>query len=305
VQLTPVQPYDFNLLLSVLRRYPEQSVFQVQAEDAAYYRMLQYGTDDRDYVLVRVTPDDSYTLQVDALAHTGDTPPDENALLQSVRHVLGADADLRDFYQFAKTQPDLWRVIAPVHGLPLFRTETLYEALIFMIIEQHISWVAANRAQRWLVETYGVALTHGERTLYAMPAPQTLANLTVDDLKPMKITFRRMQQLIDLSRRIADGDINTGALLQNTPQAMYDDLLTLKGVGHWTAAGVVHRARGVYPYVLHTDVALQRAAAHYFDVEKDASVTRDLFRQYGAYAGLAAHLTLMRYVLDFYDPPTG
>ena len=63
-QLTPVQPYDFELLLSVLRRYPEQSVFQIETgEDAAYYRVLRCNDAYSNYVLVRVTPGCTTSLE--------------------------------------------------------------------------------------------------------------------------------------------------------------------------------------------------------------------------------------------------
>jgi DNA-3-methyladenine glycosylase II len=309
VFLHPVQPYDFQLLLALLRRYPAQSVFQVDAH--RYYRVLQAGD---AAALVRVQMIQSadsdtqvetqHVLRGDVLARSHpatEQPP--GTLSEMLQRVLATDTDLHDFYTFAEQHPLLWQTIQPVRGLPLFRTETLYEALMFSIIEQHISWVAANRAQRWFVQTFGASLSAEERTFYAMPQPDTIAALTVDDLKPMKITFRRMQQLIDLSGAIADGTIDAAAWMQMAPQAMYRELLQLYGVGHWTAANVVHRARGVYPYVLHTDVALQRATAHYFHVDKSADATRELFRRYEPYAGLAAHLVLMRYVLDVYDPP--
>lgn len=307
--LHPVQPYDFHLLLSILRRYPAQSVFQVDAQH--YYRVFQTGD---EAALVRVSvaqsadstsnTDALLTLRGDVLARSdSNTFRHHDTLTEALQQVLATDTHLSDFYTFAEQHPTLWQTIQPVRGLPLFRTESVYEALIFSIIEQHISWVAANRAQRWLVETFGMALSAGERTVYAMPQPATLAALRSDDLKPMKITFRRMQQLIDLSAGIASGEIDAAAWMQVSPQQMYSELLELYGVGHWTAANIVHRARGVYPYVLHTDVALQRATAKYFEIEKSAEATRELFRRYGDYAGLAAHLVLMRYVLDVYDLP--
>ena len=55
----------------------------------------------------------------------------------------------------------------------------------------------------------------------------------------------------------------------------------------------------------HNDVALQAAVAEYFSVEKSADATKVVFANYGEYAGLSAHFTLMRWVLDKYPIVNG
>jgi len=121
----------------------------------------------------------------------------------------------------------------------------------------------------------------------------------------LQITFKRMLLLIDIAQKFAD---NPTYLQQQEPintQNLYDDLLKIRGVGHWTASVVVSRATGIYPFVPHNDVALQAAVSEYFSVEKSAAAIKAIFANYGEFAGLAAHFTLMKWVLDKYPMVNG
>jgi DNA-3-methyladenine glycosylase II len=131
-----------------------------------------------------------------------------------------------------------------------------------------------------------------------------LASATVDDLIPLKITFKRMQMLIDLARAIVEGTIDLDAWMRLDAAALYDKLCSLHGVGHWTAAVVVTRTKGIFQHIAHNDVALQAAVAHYFQTGKSAPDVLRIMGQYGEYGGLVAHFTLMRWVLDRYPLQT-
>lgn len=286
IKLDPVAPYSFDLFYKIHARYPHPSLFKLR--DGAYYRAI---ASDAGLNLVKIETTDNM-LTVSSLA--GDIPQ------ETVEHILATHADLTEFYDMAHEDADLWSVVEPLVGLPLYRSESLYEALIFVIIEQHIAWVNAQKAQRVLVEWGDHFIEHDDIRYYAMPIPEKLANASIDDLRPLKITFKRMQLLIDLAQQFVDNPNFLLASANTSADALYKQLLTIKGIGHWTASVVVARALGLYQFVPHNDVALQAAVAKYFEVEKSAKATSAIFENYGDYAGLAAHFTLMKWVLDQY-----
>ncbi len=284
-------PYSFDLFYQVHARYPHPSLFTLR--DGAYYRAFQT---DSDPGLLKVTSDNNgYRI----VALIGEAP------LEKIQHVIGADSNLSDFYVAAKDDVALQAIIKPLIGLPLYCNENLYEALIFVIIEQHIAWVNAQKAQKVLVEWGDNYIEYEGDKYYVMPPPEQLSKATIDDLRPTKITFKRMQLLIDIAQRFVDEPDFMYFDRRVSPQELYDELLKIKGIGHWTASVVVSRATGVYPFVPHNDVALQAAVAEYFDVEKSAEATKTVFAEYGNYAGLAAHFTLMKWVLDKYPVVNG
>jgi 3-methyladenine DNA glycosylase/8-oxoguanine DNA glycosylase len=108
-----------------------------------------------------------------------------------------------------------------------------------------------------------------------------------------------MQRLIDAAR-LAE---TLEALRDQPTEIAYTGLMGLKGVGHWTAAWTLIRAQGQYHYVGSADVALRAAVNFYYhglSGRADRALTDQTFAQYGAFDGLAAYYTLMRWAFERY-----
>lgn len=312
--LKPAQPYKFGLLLDILSRFAHPTLDY--ARDGAYWRALRVG---EKLVLVKVEEvpsppnplslmargnvsklDAEQCLSVSAVVNEGAV--EAEAVLNALAQVLPLERDDAGFEAAARADATLWSVVEPLIGLPAWRTATLWEGVAQAIIEQQIAWVAAQKAQRWLVEWAGNCVEHDGQRYYAFPTPAQIAAATVDDLKPLKITFKRMALLIDLAQQIMDGRLDLEGLRDGSVEEAYQRLLTVKGIGHWTAAVAVGRTFG-HAHVTHNDVALQAAVNRYFYGGSGRIPAEQLiatFEPYGAYAATAAHYTLMRWVLDVY-----
>lgn len=301
--LHPTPPYHFGLLLDVLSRFAHPSVEVTHT--GAYWRALPAGD---GAALVRVvgrgTPDQP-ALDLHLMARTGE--PDREQIVNSLRHILHIDAAREPFHQLARADERLWGVVEPLLGVPEWRSATAFEALVKTVIEQQIAWVTALRAQKWLVEWAGERIDYDGAAYYTFPTPERLAATTVDDLKPLKITFKRMALLIDLAGQVASGALDLESLGVLPPEEAYQRLLAIKGIGHWTAVVTLERAFGHKQWVAYNDVVLQAATNRYFhgaEGRLTPEAVTATFTPYGAYAGLAAHYTMLRWVLDVYPPVT-
>ena len=185
------------------------------------------------------------------------------------------------------------------------RADSMFEALVLTVIEQQIALKTAHRAERWLVEWAGNAITHEGETYYAFPTPEQIAAAEIADLIPLKITFRRMRLLIDVARAEVTGQLNIESLRDISPSSAVERLLLLHGVGRWTAAWTLARGLSGHYAVGYNDVALQAAVNQYFYGQAGRATTEvvsNTFERYGEYAGLAAYYTLLRWVFDRYPP---
>jgi len=310
--LNPRQPYAFGLLLDILSRFAYPTLDY--ARDGAYWRVLRIG---EKLVLVRVEEANGFQqsaisgqqalkttaekgLMVSAVGGGGVI--EAEAVINALMRVLPLDCDRTGFEAAARADATLWGVVEPLVGLPEWRTATLWEGLAQAIIEQQIAWVAAQKAQRWLVEWAGNCVEHDGRRYYAFPTPGQIAAATVEDLKPLKITFKRMALLIDVAQQVETGTLDLESLRETSAEEAYQRLLSIKGIGHWTAAVALGRAFG-HGYVTHNDVALQAAVNRYFYGGTGRIPAEQLiatFAPYGEHAPTAAHYTLMRWVLDVY-----
>ncbi len=286
----PPYPWRFDLLLQFVKRiaYPARML----AQDDTLWRyiegqLLSYqGTGDA--IIVR------------GAALSAST---EAQVRRASMRWLGLCRDLTDFYTFARADSELWQIIEPLQGLPIFGTETVFEALITLIIEQHITWKTAMRSQRSLMQIFGEGANVLAGRVYDFPHCQELAAAESEALKVLKITNRRIALIIDIARAVCHGELDLESMRHLSPSEAYKRLMEIKGVGHWTASNVIGRALGEYPFVSHNDVALQAAVRHYFHAdkgEKSASQVIETLGKYGEYAGLAGHFLLLRWVLDHY-----
>lgn len=297
--LHPTPPYNFDLLLDFLNRFAHWTLDVPR--NHAYWRTVPTDT---GLALLRVTSHgtiDAPTLDVHLAAGSGTV--DETGLLDTLTHILPITHDRTAFHDCSRSDAALWSVVEPLLGMPELRGATLYEALMQTIIEQQIAWVTAQKAQRWLIEWADNRITHEGHIYYAFPSPAQLAAATVEELTPLKITFKRMALLIDLAGQVAAGQLDLEGLRHVPPDAAYQRLLAIKGIGHWTAVVSLERAFGYAGWVAHNDVVLQAATNRYFYGGKGRippeQVTQT-FARYGEHAGLAARYTMFRWVLEQY-----
>lgn len=290
--ITPA--YRFDRLLTLLSRWRSPTVDHTV--DGAFRRAF---VTPRGPVLIEVQQAAKDRLRVHALAGTD---ADLSELAARARWVLALDSPLSAFWRWADDAPDSLRApFEPIWGLPLPRSDMVFEALLYTIVEQQISWVGAQRAQRILCELAGVSISYDGVTYWCAPEPAALAALTTADLKPLKITDRRSGLLIRLAQEIVDGRLDLDALHKMDEPARLAWLRATKGIGPWTALMTHMRAFGPAQLAPSNDVALRAAVRRYLPEHAGApDPIAAAFSPYGMYAGSAAALILSRYVIDRY-----
>lgn len=297
--LHPKPPYNLHRSAWLLNRY--HSVLDIY--DGTHYRRAlttQNGT-----ALVQVT--DSTTDPVDpqldvSLLNDDLTAPNE--LLRQVGYILGVDFDLAPFYAVAAADERLTNVIEPLRGLRHFQAETLFEAMMTVIIEQQISLKSALRAQRALAEWGGGQVTHDGTDYYTSPTAHTIAAADHDELHGvLRITHRRVDLMQRIAQSVVNNDLDLEGFRTADSSTAYDCLIAIKGVGHWTVAWTLIRGASCYDYVGYNDVALRDAVAFYFyDTEERVSEAqvKAVFDRFIPHDGIAAFYTLMRWAVDRY-----
>ncbi len=287
--------YDFKRLTDVLSRFAARPHFRLTS--CAYWRGLRIGEATG---VVRLAQEDD-CLRVEL--HGWNAPPEPSAMERAVRAVAGLRVDLASFYARARADVDLWAWLGPLASIPLFSSADLYEALVTTIIEQHISWTAALSVQARFAALFGSPIDTPLGVIYAPPAPAQVAACTRADLAPLKLTTARLDLLIRVSQMIAEGAFKGWE--QADPSSLYQALLRVKGIGHWTATVTVGRALGVQPGLHDNDAALQ-AAVNAFVYQRAGRATlaetRAAFARYGDDAPLIAQLLMLRWVIARYAP---
>ncbi len=296
--LRPQAPYDLHRSAWLLNRY--HGVLDIY-DGTHYLRAVRLNNQTALIRAAQTGTPEHAQLDIDLLAGESHDDP---MLLAHVRCILAVDYPVAPFYAFAQEHPRLLHVLEPLVGLRHFQAETLFEAVMMVVIEQQISLKGALRAQRALAEWGGAHIQHAGTDYYTFPSAAHIATADHDTLHGiLKITHRRVDLMQRIASAVVGGELPLEALRDAPCADAYERLMAIKGVGHWTAAWSLIRGAGCYDYVGHNDVALRDAVAYYyFDSEErvPAAQVAATFAAFAPYSGIAAFYTLMRWAVDRY-----
>jgi DNA-3-methyladenine glycosylase II len=172
--------------------------------------------------------------------------------------------------------PDAW-----IQRLPAM---DLFGALVFQVIGQQISVIAATAIFTRLTERFGGRV----------PNADELAALDEGTLRGLGLSGRKAATVLDLAQRFADGRLSEAELQKLPDEEVIMRLTEVKGIGPWTVQGALLIALRRPNLVRAGDLALRRSIqAHYgLDHLPDATEVADLARRWSPYGSLASSLLL-------------
>lgn len=259
-------PFHYEQNLGYLTRSTNECLFHV--DNSAIYKLLLFG-DNR--VLIAVNSEDNLQLLIRILAST-DTPVTPSLLENVARYVwewFDLSTDLTAFYELARQDALLNQVTQDFFGLRLLGIPDLFEAMSWGIMGQQINLTFAYTLKRRLVETFGTRLDWEGHTYWAFPAPERIVELAPEALTALQFTGKKAEYLIGVAQMMADGRLVKEQLLEmNDYAAMEKELLSIRGIGPWTANYVLMRClRNTAAFPI-ADVGLHNALKHVLGLDE-------------------------------------
>jgi DNA-3-methyladenine glycosylase II len=172
--------------------------------------------------------------------------------------------------------PDAWARRLPAMGL--------FGALVFQIIGQQISVIAATTIFGRLTQRFGGRV----------PDAAELAAVDQGTLRGLGLSRRKAATVLDLAQRFRDGRLSETELRELPDQEVISRLTEVTGIGPWTVQGALLIALR-RPDLLRTgDLALRHAiqARYGLDHLPDPAEVADLARPWRPYRSLASSLLL-------------
>ncbi|MDQ2984780.1 MAG: Fe-S cluster assembly protein HesB [Actinomycetota bacterium] len=212
-------------------------------------------------------------------------------LRERVRHVLGLDEDLSEFYALAAADPDLsWTGIGAGR---MVRSPTVFEDVVKTICTTNCTWSATVRMTTALVENLGEPAVGSDRR--AFPTPAAMADADESFYRDVVRSGYRGAYLRQLAADVAEGRLDLEELRHD--RSLSDDevaerLLALPGVGPYATAHMM-MLLGRYTRLILDSWTRPKYARLNGRKASDKTIERR-FRRYGPYAGLAFWLYLTR-----------
>jgi len=219
---------SFGHTLAPLRRGPRDPCFRLPGDGTIWRTsLLPSGP-----VTARISRAAADTAQGEAWGSGAEE------FLERLPALLGADDDASDF---VPAHPTVAAAHRRVPHLRLGRTGQVLEALIPAIIEQRVPGADAFRSWRVLVSKYGTpAPGPAPLGMRVLPPAEVWRNIPSWEFHRANVDPRRAQTVVICARR-AD---SLERLVSRPAARVRDALMSLPGVGEWTAAETMQRALG-------------------------------------------------------------
>jgi 3-methyladenine DNA glycosylase/8-oxoguanine DNA glycosylase len=217
--------------------------------------------------------------------------PGDAAAVAVVRTMLRLDEDLAGFYAVAADDPDLAWVTAGAGRM--LRAQTVFQDVVTTLCTTNCAWSATERMVGAIVGHLGDPVPGG--TARAFPTPDAMAAAGEAFYRDVVRAGYRARYLVELSRAVADGQVDLDALADPAIDdgTVADRLLSLAGIGGYATAHIMlmlgrYRRLILDSWTRPTYARLARRRS-----VSDNAIRRR-FARYGDWAGLAFWCKLTR-----------
>ena len=230
VKLPVRMPFDWALLLGY---FAARAVPGLEAIDGDRYQRT-VKIDGRPGV-IELRPDGNAVL----LTMHGVGTQSILSVVQRCRELFDLDAPVREIADVLSRDALLGRLLDSNPGVRVPGAWDGFEIAVRAILGQQISVKAATTIAGRIARTYGEPFTiNGSSGLsYVFPTPERLARARFNNTG---VTRGRAATLRRLAQAILDGSLNFDA--SQDPAAFRASLLTIAGIGEWTADYIAMRA---------------------------------------------------------------
>ena len=184
------------------------------------------------------------------------------------RRLLGFAAPTHALSRRARAEPEIRRLITPRPGLTVHQTASAWDALVWAVLGQQISLIAAYTLLRALSDAAGFTVSCGLRTL---PRADVVAQMSDADLRVCKLSKAKTKTLQLLAAKIVAGELDLEALEHGSAVTAHEALMAQHGIGPWTANYVMMRGFGFADCAPIGDAGLRRALRQFLDLSEPPS----------------------------------
>ena len=223
-------------------------------------------------------------VRVEAAEGGVDVEPLDAETEPVVRKLLGLDFELEPFYAWAAGMPELAELPIRFHGFRPTLNPDPFETLVTSITAQQVSLFAAVAIRNRLIERFAPQVG----AVWAFPSRERLAAASEEELVGVGFSRRKAEYVAELAR----SDFDLDALAALPDEEVKARLVSLRGLGEWTADWFLARHLGRPGAWPAGDLALRKAVRSlYGDVDVRAAGAR-----FEPFQNLTAHYLLAQFL---------
>jgi len=264
-EISTPKEFNFDQLLRFLSRNEKECLHTLR--DREIFKVI---SNENKLILFSITFDSCLQISI----HSEDKSQKNVDLIKKyTSDWFDLESDLGLFYETAQNDSVLASICEKFYGLRMIGMPDLFESLIWSIIGQQINLNFAYSLKERLVHNFGQKIIHNEISFYALPTPERLAILNIEDFQPLQFSRSKAQYILNVSREFAKGNLSQEALKKLSFEEVKERLIKIKGIGNWTANYSMMKSMKNYDAFPVEDVGLHNAVKTQYGLTAKPSIS--------------------------------
>jgi DNA-3-methyladenine glycosylase II len=166
---------------------------------------------------------------------------EKQGITRMVKRALKAEEDLGGFYKLSLNDDILHGVVKDLYGMHTVGWPELFPALILAVTLQMAPMKRSNQMMDLLIENFGDKTSFDGKTMKYWPSAETIAATPVKELQAKAKLGYRAANLVAIAKALRSGVPTMDELWAMEPEEAKKRLLTLRGIGDYSAELVMPR----------------------------------------------------------------
>jgi DNA-3-methyladenine glycosylase II len=248
IQVTFPAPLDVAASLELFRRSGDDLIDRWDGQRLV--RVVQIGQTWVPFVGVPAGP-----VAAPAMRVVFDRPEHEAALTEiAARTFVPAPPE---YASLLARDAVLAGLDARFPGTRQIRQLDLFTALVRCISAQQVNLRWAVTTRRRLAETFGQRHEVAGHVVYSLDA-ERIAGVDAADIRALQFTTNKSVSIVAVARALAEAALDLDALHRLPDEEVISRLVTIRGIGRWSAEWVLARTLG-RPRVVAGDLGVRKA----------------------------------------------
>jgi len=290
-------PKHYNLLASVHSWiYPDIQPVPEQTGDTFFARIYEIDDMQLPFVIEQEQPGGRLHVNCPSMS----VP--EDRIGSFLQDVLGLKVSMKSALHIVRHEPLLSHVASHVSGIQPYLSPSVYEALMKTIIQQQISYKAANVLTKRMVVQLSQSMNYDGRTLYAFPEPEAILRRGLDGLRAFGLGYKA-EYIYAISKLVHDGALKTEDLKGMTFDEISTILKPIRGIGKWTIQTLAIAGLGDYTVFPCDDLGVRNLMGRIYTPHAERMTTNeveDLAQSWGKDWPLVLYLLMSADVLGLF-----
>ncbi|MFS0784657.1 DNA-3-methyladenine glycosylase family protein [Bacillus sp. 1P06AnD] len=217
---------------------------------------------------------------------TGSQEDSKEEAIRRITEIFGWNRPLNAIHEHFQSTP-LKPLFDDHYGTALLLDFDYFSNLAKSIIHQQLNLAFAYVLTERFVKTFGFQ----QEGAWFYPTPETVSELTVDQLRELQFSGRKAEYIIGLSQEIVSGRLDLQPLKSASDEEVMAALTRVRGIGKWTAESFLLFGLGRLNIFPKADIGIQNALKQIMKLEQkptmdEMALWMEAYHPYSSYAAL-------------------